>query len=105
VFWVHASSATRFEEGYKTIAERVQIAGWKEPDSQDETVRAWDIASSAGILCCDAGTHVQKIKFSDDSTKIMVNDDLFSISSDTFTEHHSRIAQASSEFACQQPRY
>ena len=43
MFWVHASNATRFEEGYKTIAEGVQIPGWKEPGSQDETVRVWDV--------------------------------------------------------------
>jgi hypothetical protein len=26
VFWVHASSAARFQEGYREIAERVKIA-------------------------------------------------------------------------------
>ncbi|KAL6240400.1 hypothetical protein RBB50_012682 [Rhinocladiella similis] len=31
VFWVHANSAARFEESYKMIAERVQLAGWNEP--------------------------------------------------------------------------
>ena len=31
VFWVHASSATRFEESYRKIAERLQITGWNEP--------------------------------------------------------------------------
>ncbi|KAK5099533.1 hypothetical protein LTR70_002434 [Exophiala xenobiotica] len=31
VFWVHASSAARFEESYKKIAERVRLAGWNEP--------------------------------------------------------------------------
>ncbi|KIX06114.1 uncharacterized protein Z518_04088 [Rhinocladiella mackenziei CBS 650.93] len=31
VFWVHASSAARFEESYKKIAERVQLARWDEP--------------------------------------------------------------------------
>jgi hypothetical protein len=28
---VHASSAARFEESYKKIAERVQLTGWNEP--------------------------------------------------------------------------
>ena len=28
VFWVHASSTARFEEGYRKIAERIKIAGW-----------------------------------------------------------------------------
>jgi tetratricopeptide (TPR) repeat protein len=31
VFWVHASSAARFEESYKIIAERVRLVGWAEP--------------------------------------------------------------------------
>lgn len=31
VFWVHASSAARFEESYKMIAERVRLTGWDEP--------------------------------------------------------------------------
>ena len=31
MFWVHASSATRFEESFKNIAERVQLTGWNEP--------------------------------------------------------------------------
>jgi hypothetical protein len=31
MFWVHASSAARFEESYKKIAERVHLAGWNEP--------------------------------------------------------------------------
>src|SRR6266487_3727453 len=30
VFWVHASNATRFEEGYRKIAERVGISGWED---------------------------------------------------------------------------
>jgi hypothetical protein len=32
VFWVHASSTTRFNEGFKTIAERVGLPGWNEPN-------------------------------------------------------------------------
>jgi hypothetical protein len=31
VFWVHASSATRFEESYRNIAARLQLPGWDEP--------------------------------------------------------------------------
>ncbi|KAJ9616992.1 hypothetical protein H2200_000713 [Cladophialophora chaetospira] len=31
VFWVHASSAARFEESYKKIAERIKLSGWNEP--------------------------------------------------------------------------
>jgi tetratricopeptide (TPR) repeat protein len=33
VFWVHASSAARFKEGYRRIAERAKIPGWDRPDS------------------------------------------------------------------------
>ena len=46
------------ECGVVQTGGKVQIAGWKEPGSQYETVRVWDIASSTGILCCDAGTYV-----------------------------------------------
>ncbi|OAL52204.1 TPR-like protein [Pyrenochaeta sp. DS3sAY3a] len=31
VFWVHAGSTARFEEGYKKIAERVEPRGWDKP--------------------------------------------------------------------------
>ncbi|OCK72835.1 hypothetical protein K432DRAFT_411387, partial [Lepidopterella palustris CBS 459.81] len=33
VFWVHASSATRFEEGYRKVAERVKVPGWDKPEA------------------------------------------------------------------------
>jgi Tetratricopeptide repeat len=33
VFWVHASTAARFEEGYRKIAERVGIPGWDKPEA------------------------------------------------------------------------
>ncbi|KAN0082303.1 P-loop containing nucleoside triphosphate hydrolase protein [Elaphomyces granulatus] len=33
VFWVHASSAARFQEGYREIAERAKIAGWDNPEA------------------------------------------------------------------------
>jgi hypothetical protein len=32
VFWVHASTTERFREGYRTIAERVKLPGWDQPD-------------------------------------------------------------------------
>ncbi|KAH0533881.1 hypothetical protein FGG08_007500 [Glutinoglossum americanum] len=32
VFWVHASSIARFEEGYRKIAERAKLPGWDQPD-------------------------------------------------------------------------
>ncbi|MCJ1278041.1 hypothetical protein MMC21_005855 [Puttea exsequens] len=31
VFWVHASNAARFEQGYRDIAGVVKIAGWNDP--------------------------------------------------------------------------
>jgi len=33
VFWVHASSAARFQEGYRKIAQRVKVAGWDSPEA------------------------------------------------------------------------
>lgn len=33
VFWVHASSAARSEEGYRKVAERVKIPGWDKPEA------------------------------------------------------------------------
>ena len=35
VFWIHASSAARFEEGHRKIAERTKIAGW---DNQEVNI-------------------------------------------------------------------
>jgi hypothetical protein len=41
-FWIHASSSTRFEEGYKTIVERVGLRGWNEPQADiSGLVSAW----------------------------------------------------------------
>ncbi|KAK5189805.1 hypothetical protein LTR92_010265 [Exophiala xenobiotica] len=31
VFWVHASSESRFEESYRSIAQRLQLPGWQKP--------------------------------------------------------------------------
>ncbi|KAK5096203.1 hypothetical protein LTS08_007809 [Lithohypha guttulata] len=33
IFWVHASSAERFQEGYKDIAATLQLTGWDEPQA------------------------------------------------------------------------
>ena len=33
MFWVHASSGARFEESYKSIAQRIQLIGWNEPEA------------------------------------------------------------------------
>jgi hypothetical protein len=49
--------------------------------SWDETVRVWELASSTVSLCYDTGTDHQEIEFSDDSTKIVVNGDVFSVPS------------------------
>ena len=45
VFWVHASSAARFEEGYRGIAERVKIAGWDNPQMTGCVTRLTDDGS------------------------------------------------------------
>jgi hypothetical protein len=42
VFWVHASSQARFEEGYKKIADRVKLQGWDEPKANIlQLVSSW----------------------------------------------------------------
>ena len=42
VFWVHASSAARFEEGYRKIAQRVKISGWDNPEANIlQLVNTW----------------------------------------------------------------
>ncbi|KAK5081233.1 hypothetical protein LTR05_008027 [Lithohypha guttulata] len=33
IFWVHASSAERFQEGYKDIAATLQLTGWDNPQA------------------------------------------------------------------------
>ena len=33
VFWVHAGSAARFEQGYRLIAEQAKIPGWDQKDA------------------------------------------------------------------------
>jgi hypothetical protein len=33
VFWVHASNAARFEQSYRDIADRVKIAGRRDPQA------------------------------------------------------------------------
>ena len=64
IFWVHASSATRFKEGYRKIAERTKIAGWDNPEADilrlvnnwlcDEANGRWlmiiDNADDAGVF-------------------------------------------------------
>lgn len=51
--------------------------------SEDKTVRVWDVPSLGELLRYDAGTYDQKIDFSNDSSKIMVNGNLLSISPQT----------------------
>lgn len=51
--------------------------------SDHKTVRVWDVASSTEVLRYEAGTWDQKIEFSDDSMKIIVNGDLVSVPSQT----------------------
>ena len=64
VFWVHASSAARFYESYKSIAQQVQLTGWNEPKADilgivrrwlsDEHSSGWtmvvDNADSASVM-------------------------------------------------------
>src|SRR5436305_4785955 len=48
--------------------------------SYDKTVRVWDIATGTELLCHDTHEY-NKIEFSDDSTKMMVDGELISIPS------------------------
>ena len=42
MFWVHASSTTRIEEGYRRIAEAANLSGWEDPKVNIlRLVRAW----------------------------------------------------------------
>jgi hypothetical protein len=64
VFWVYASSATRFEESYRNIAARLRLTGWDEPKADvlgmvhgwlsDETNSQWtmvvDNADDATVM-------------------------------------------------------
>jgi tetratricopeptide (TPR) repeat protein len=50
VFWVHASTRARFEEGYRNIAERIKLPGWDQPDVDIlKPVHSW--------LCDEANGH------------------------------------------------
>jgi hypothetical protein len=56
VFWVHASSVARFEEGYRRIAERTKPPGWDEPKADTlRLVRNWlcDEANGCWIMILD----------------------------------------------------
>ncbi|KAF2000044.1 hypothetical protein P154DRAFT_576377 [Amniculicola lignicola CBS 123094] len=33
IFWVHAGTTAKLEEGYRNIAERVQLSGWDQPNA------------------------------------------------------------------------
>ncbi|EON69994.1 hypothetical protein W97_09260 [Coniosporium apollinis CBS 100218] len=42
VFWVHASTAARFEEGYRAIADKIKLLGRNEPKADIlQLVRSW----------------------------------------------------------------
>jgi WD40 repeat protein len=51
--------------------------------SYDKTVRVWDVPSLTELLRYAASTYDQKIDFSNDSSKIMVNGNLLSVLSQT----------------------
>ncbi|KAF2470888.1 TPR-like protein [Lindgomyces ingoldianus] len=49
VFWVHASTQARFEEGYRRIAEAAKIDGWDNPKADVlRLVRSWLCDKSNG---------------------------------------------------------
>jgi hypothetical protein len=86
VFWVHASSAARFEEGYRDIAERVKIAGWDNPEANIlRLVNNWlrDEASGRWFMVIDKADDasvflrpVDEGKVGDNSNKAALSKDL-----------------------------
>jgi hypothetical protein len=86
VFWVHASSAARFQEGYREIANRVKIAGWDNPETnilqlvnnwlRNEANGRWfmviDNADDASVFLHSA----DESKVGDDSNKAALSEDL-----------------------------
>ncbi|KAI4231138.1 MAG: hypothetical protein L6R40_007830 [Gallowayella cf. fulva] len=62
VFWIHASSKARIEEGYRRIAEATRLSGWDDPKVDIlQRVRAW--------LCDESnGSWVTIVDNADDSS-------------------------------------
>ncbi|CZR65200.1 related to kinesin light chain 1 [Phialocephala subalpina] len=56
VFWVHASTAERFEQGYKSIAAILKLPGWNDPKTDIlDAVWRWlsDVQSGRWLLILD----------------------------------------------------
>ncbi|KAF2473618.1 TPR-like protein [Lindgomyces ingoldianus] len=56
VFWVHASTRARFEEGYQKIAERARLPSWDHPDGDIlKLVHSWlcDEANGRWVMIID----------------------------------------------------
>ena len=73
VFWVHASSAARFEEGYRKIAERIKIAGWDNPEVNIlQLVNNWlcDEANGRWFLIIDNADDTRVFSHQVDESKI-----------------------------------
>jgi hypothetical protein len=73
VFWVHASSVARFQEGYREIAERVKIAGWDKPEANIlQLVNNWlrDEASGRWFMVIDNADDASVFLHSVDESKI-----------------------------------
>ena len=49
MFWIHASSKARIEEGYRRIAEATRVFGWDDPKVDIlQVVRTWLCDESNG---------------------------------------------------------
>ena len=73
VFWVHASSAARFEEGYRKIAERAKIAGWDNPEADVlRLVNSWlsDEANGRWFMIIDNADDASVFSHPADESKI-----------------------------------
>ncbi|KAF2182136.1 hypothetical protein K469DRAFT_669907 [Zopfia rhizophila CBS 207.26] len=72
VFWVHASSVARFEEGYRKIAERARIAGLDNPEADIlRLVNSWlsDEANGRWFMIVDNADDASVFSYPADKSK------------------------------------
>ena len=72
MFWVHAGSAARFEEGYRNIAERAKLPGWSQPDSDIlRLVHSWlcDEANGRWVMIIDNADDLDVFSYPSDRGK------------------------------------
>ncbi|KAF2176856.1 hypothetical protein K469DRAFT_755412 [Zopfia rhizophila CBS 207.26] len=88
VFWLHASSAARFEEGYRKIAERAKIAGRDNLEADIlRLVNSWlsDEANGRWFMIVDNADDASAFSHSADESKISDNSNM-AASTDALSE-------------------